>query len=104
MSGGISLFETIPKKIGYAMFFTLTKWWPGSGRTLLFICCLCQYVSAQQVLQTDRYEIPSPREEKSFEVIPAHEDGIFLYRRLGGSNTDHIEIVRLDTAFKEVWR
>ncbi|HMG93844.1 MAG TPA: hypothetical protein VK589_27485 [Chryseolinea sp.] len=86
------------------MYFTLTKWWPGSGRTVLFICCLSQYVSAQQVLQTDRFEIPSPREEKSFELIPAHEDGIFLYRRLAGPGTDHIEIIRLDTAFKEVWK
>jgi len=86
------------------MFSTLIKLWPGSGRTLLFICCLSQYVSAQQVLQTDRYEVPSPREEKSYEVIPAHEDGIFLYRRLTGTGSDHIEIIRLDTAFKEVWK
>ena len=86
------------------MFFTLTKWWPGRGRTLLFICFLTQYVSAQQVLQTDRFEIPSPREEKSFEIIPAHEDGIFLYRRLAGTSSDHVEIIRLDTAFKEVWK
>jgi hypothetical protein len=86
------------------MFSTLTKSWPGSGRTILFICFFCQYLSAQQVLQTDRFEIPSPREERSFEVIPAREDGIFLYRRLGGTGTDHIEIIRLDTGFNEVWK
>lgn len=86
------------------MFFTLTKLWRGSGRTLLFTCCLFQHVSAQQVLQTDRFEIPSPRDERSFEVIPAREQGLFVYRRLGGSTTDHIEIIRLDTAFQEVWK
>ena len=86
------------------MYSTLTKLWQGSGRTLLFICCLYQYVSAQQVLQIDRFEIPSPRDEQSFEVITARENGVFLYRRLRGSNTDHIEIISLDTAFKEVWK
>lgn len=86
------------------MFFTLTKWWRDKGRTLLVVGCLYHYASAQQVLQTDRFEILSPREEKSYEVIPAREDGVFLYRRLGGTDTDHIEITRLDTAFKEVWK
>jgi len=60
--------------------------------------------SAQQVLQTNRYEIPSTRDEKSFDVIPAQTDGIFLYRRLLGSKSDQIEIVKLDTAFHENWR
>jgi hypothetical protein len=86
------------------MYFTLIKLLRSSGKTLLFFCFLSQYVSAQQVLQTDRFEIPSPRDERSFEVIPAREDGIFLYRRVGGTTTDHIEIIRLDTTFKEVWK
>lgn len=56
------------------------------------------------MLQVDRFEIPSPRDERSYEVITAHEDGVFLYRRLGGTSSDHIEIIRLDTTFKEVWK
>lgn len=86
------------------MFSTLIKLWHGKGKTLLLIVCLYQSASAQQVLQRGRFEISSPRDERSFEVIPAREDGIYLYRRVGGSDTDHIQITRLDTAFKEVWK
>ncbi len=87
------------------MFFTLTRSWlsNGAGQLLLYFLCLSG-VNAQQVLQTNRYEVAAGRDEKSFEVIPAAQDGIFLYRRLFSAPTDHIEIVKLDTSFQESWK
>jgi len=86
------------------MYFISTRLWLSSTRIILCALCLFQDVNAQQVLQTGRFEIPSPREERSFEVIPAHEHGIFLYRRLAGTSSDHIELIKLDTAFQESWK
>lgn len=86
------------------MFSTLTKLWLSNGITLFLALNLFQQAAAQQVLQSNRYEIPAAREERSYEVIPANEDGIFLYRRLITSATDHIELIKLDTAFQEKWR
>ncbi|MEO5976578.1 MAG: hypothetical protein ABIS36_17150 [Chryseolinea sp.] len=60
--------------------------------------------NAQQVLQTNRFELASPKDETSYEVVPAHESGIYLYRRLYGQGMDNIEMIKLDTAFKEQWK
>lgn len=87
------------------MFSILTKLWPGKTRASFFlVLTLFTSAHAQQVWQIHRYEIPSDRDERSFEILPAKEEGIFLYRRLATNTTDHIEIVKLDTAFQEKWR
>lgn len=46
----------------------------------------------------------SPRDEPSFELIPAFDDGIVLYRRVGTATQDHIQLIKLDTAFQEQWK
>lgn len=86
------------------MFFMLTKLWQSNRVLFLLALTLHPDVHAQQVWQINRYEIPAARDEKTFEVLPAKEEGIFLYRRLASSTTDHIEIVKLDTTFQEKWR
>jgi hypothetical protein len=86
------------------MFFTLIRSWLNNGVVLLLSLTILPCANAQQVLQTNRYEIPAIKDEKAFEVIPAQENGLFLYRRLSSSSSDHIEIVKLDTAFQEMWR
>jgi hypothetical protein len=87
----------------YAMYFTSTKWWLTSG--LIFTLALASLTSdAQQVLQTNRFELFTGRDEAPFEVIPAHEDGIFLYRRVGTDTQDLIQLIKLDTAFHEDWK
>jgi len=86
------------------MFSTLIKSWLSNGVLLLLTIAFFQFANAQQVLQTNRYEIPAVKDEKPFEVIPAREDGIFLYRRLITTAGDHFEIIKLDTAFQENWR
>ena len=59
--------------------------------------------NAQQVLQTNRYELPLEKNDY-YEVMPSQEDGIFLYRRLLSSDDDKIEIIKLDTAFRVNWK
>src|SRR5688572_14681427 len=74
----IKPFETTQRRTGCAMFFTLTKWWLSNGAFLLilFLSILATTPgSAQQVLQTNRYETPVGRNEY-FEVMPSQEDGI----------------------------
>ncbi|MBA4053748.1 MAG: hypothetical protein C0490_03465 [Marivirga sp.] len=86
------------------MFSTLIKSWLNNAAVLLLCLAPITCANAQQVLQTNRFEIPADRDNRSFEVIPAREDGIFLHRRLSSSQTDHIEIIKLDTAFQEMWK
>ncbi|MEJ1241313.1 hypothetical protein WBG78_24400 [Chryseolinea sp. T2] len=85
-----------------ATSFISTKWWSGSLIVLALIShFLC---NAQQVLQTNRFELFSSRDETAFDVLPAHENGLFLYRRVGTDRQDHIQLIKLDTAFKEQWK
>ncbi len=86
------------------MFSTLTKYWWSRSAVVIVALSIVIPANGQQVLQTNRYEIPALREEKSFDIIPANKDGIFLYRRLTGTTDDNLEIIKLDTAFQENWK
>ena len=58
-----------------------------------------------QVVQPTRVEIPVGKQEPGFEVIPAQEKGLFLYRRLVGPNNQHLlELIKLDTALQHNWK
>jgi hypothetical protein len=54
------------------------------------------------VVQTKRYEIPIFHHEK-FDIIPADEFGLYLYRQYARENDNQVHIVRLDTALNEKW-
>ncbi|HKZ37537.1 MAG TPA: hypothetical protein VJ184_07810 [Chryseolinea sp.] len=85
------------------MYFTLTKCWL-SKAIVLFLFLTHSYESnAQQVLQTNRYELPVEKDDY-FEVMPSQEDGIFLHRRLYATSDDKIEIIKLDTSFNVNWK
>ena len=84
------------------MYSTLSKWWLRI-RIFLLLLLTFQLSNAQQVLQTNRYELPLEKNDY-YEVMPSQEDGIFLYRRLLSSDDDKIEIIKLDTAFKVNWK
>jgi hypothetical protein len=84
------------------MYSTLTKWWLSSG-IFLFLLVSFQASNAQQVLQTNRYELNLEKND-FYDVMPSQEDGIFLYRRLLATDDDKIEIIKLDTAFKVNWK
>src|SRR5687768_12082205 len=80
MSGDIRPFEILHRKTAYAMYSTLSKWWLRTRFFLLFLVTF-QLSNAQQVLQTNRYELPLEK-NGYYEVMPSQEDGIFLFRRL----------------------
>lgn len=88
---------------GYATCFTSIKSWWISGFILTLVFSTLTG-NAQQVLQTNRFEISTSRDEVSFDVIPAQEDGLFLFRRIGTDKQDHIQLLKLDTAFREQWK
>ena len=84
------------------MYSTLSKWWLRTRFFLLFLVTF-QLSNAQQVLQTNRYELPLEKNDY-YDVMPSQEDGIFLFRRLLFSDDDKIEIIKLDTAFRVNWK
>jgi hypothetical protein len=86
------------------MFSTFPKLWLSKGITIILALTLNPGANAQQVFQTNRFEIPTNRYEISFEVVPAQEDGIFLFRKFAAAGNDQFEIIKLDTAFQEQWR
>jgi hypothetical protein len=54
-------------------------------------------------LQTERYEYQLFGQEDEFQIIPAGTSGLYLQRYLFGPKRDQIQVVKLDTAFKERW-
>ena len=69
----------------------------------MLTCCL-QPGIAQQLQQSNRFELPLSRDEHFFEIIPAQDHGVYLYRRLGFRTTDQLELIKLDTVFHEDWK
>ena len=85
------------------MFFTSTAL---ILKTTLFVVAFCFFTSLSgQVVQPTRLEIPVGKQEPGFEVIPAQEKGLFLYRRLIAPDNKHLlEIIKLDTALQHNWK
>lgn len=54
-----------------------------------------------QMLQADRIAFPIMRDEPAFDIVPASEYGLFLYRRIADQ---HFELIKLDTTLKEIWK
>jgi hypothetical protein len=83
------------------MFSTLTKWLSNS----LFAVCivLIPLASFSQVEQTERYEIPVSPWEKEFSIIPASVHGLYLNRLILQNRDQYLQLIKLDTAFKENW-
>ena len=85
------------------MYSTLINWWLSNGIFLFLFLTIVQTSDAQQVAQTNRYELPLEKNDY-YEVMPSQEDGIYLYRRLYASADDKLEIIKLDTAFNVKWK
>jgi len=86
------------------MYFTSLRW--KSTRVVLWLlltCCL-QPSLAQQLQQSNRYELPLSRDEHFYEIIPAQDHGVYLYRRLASHPNDQLELIKLDTVFHEDWK
>ncbi|HEY8936758.1 MAG TPA: hypothetical protein VIM65_16125 [Cyclobacteriaceae bacterium] len=83
------------------MFFTLTKSW--LTKCLAIILFIFSSGINAQVLQTDRYEITMLENDVGYEVTPAENKGVFIYRRLTGIESDVLDVNFLDTAFQVKW-
>ena len=86
------------------MFSTLIKWLSTNGITFTVAFIITIASNAQQVLQTNRFELGLPRGDGAFDVIPAQEEGIYLFRGISSDDGEHIQLVKLDTAFQENWK
>ena len=87
------------------MFFTSIKWWLNKTpfvAILIMISSLAGNIMAQ-VLQTERFETPLLFNNDKFEIIAAGDQGLYLHRKFLGGKEDQIQLVRLDTSFREKW-
>lgn len=88
------------------MYFTLTKLYCPDIRKiflLVFLASASIRWSQGQILQSARYEIQLTDNEKYFEIIPSGNAGLYLNRRVLVNREDKFHLVRLDTAFREIW-
>jgi hypothetical protein len=84
--------------------FTLTKRWFSKCLLILTLFLISGTAETEaQVLQTGRFEYPLAGHEEDFTIIPAGASGLFLHRVLFGSKGDQIQVVKLDTSFRETW-
>jgi hypothetical protein len=86
------------------MFFTLRDlaWTKGS---LSFLICFSFCTAAAQIVQSGRLELPLG--VGNFEKLTAESvgtNGLMLYRRLSGKKDDLIELTRIDTSLRQVWK
>jgi hypothetical protein len=84
------------------MFSTLTKWLLNSIFAVVAIV-LISLPSFGQVQQTERYEIPVSSRSDDFSIIPASVDGLYLNRVITEDRSQYLQLIKLDTAFRENW-
>jgi hypothetical protein len=65
---------------------------------------LAGHLGLAQIVQHQRYELPLQENEAAYTITPVDEQGLFLHRLLLGNESDHIELIKLDTALSEAWR
>ncbi len=87
----------------YARCFILTR------SKLTSVCCGALILFATQwtfgqLQQPDRYEINLANNEPGFRVASASSEGLVLHRFVRSNQDNFLEIVRLDTAFSEIWK
>lgn len=57
-----------------------------------------------QIAQPDRYEISLGENEPGYRIAPAYTSGLILHRFVHNTRSNFLEIIRLDTAFTELWK
>jgi len=88
------------------MYFISEKWWFDSyARGIITLCMVVATFSAAhgQVVQDSRYEFILGEGEQAFQIAPAQQDGMFLYRGFEGTQNNALQLVALDTTFQERW-
>jgi hypothetical protein len=64
---------------------------------------MCALETYAQIIQSDRIEIPLFNDDKGFEVVNAYEEGLYLFRRLTFEHNDVMDLIKLDSTFKQSW-
>lgn len=88
-------------KTASGRFFTLTK--------LLRVNCIIALLLLSrtlpgQVVHGELIELPVFATEQNFEVVPAGNSGIFLYRYVSLSGLAQLQLVKVDTTLKQQWQ
>jgi hypothetical protein len=86
------------------MYSILLRWLQNKLSFLALAICLISYANlCAQVNQPRRFEVPLNNYDTRFEIIPAEEAGLFLYRVYQTNKQSEMQLIRLDTAFNEKW-
>jgi hypothetical protein len=76
-----------------------------SNSVIFILFCLAASPCFSQLEQTVRFEIPiRDNEDENHSVVSVGKQGLMVYRRLHGRKEDQIELVRIDTTLKEIWK
>lgn len=84
------------------MFSTLTKWLLNS-LSAFSILLIASSSAFSQVEQTSRYEIPVSSWDQEFSIISASVNGLYLNRTVSEGRDEYLQLIKLDTAFRENW-
>lgn len=85
------------------MFFTSIKLrFTNHLKYVGLLLCLTVHVHAQ-IVQSERFEIPIGENEPTYTITPADNNGLFLHRYFTDNEKGQVDILKLDTAFKEQW-
>jgi len=88
------------------MSSTSIKWWLNKWIVrLIFLLPFAfnKHYAEAQTFQQKRYEHFLADFDNGFDVVPANENGVLLYRRFFNFSKDTLELIYLDTAFHEKW-
>src|SRR5271165_381003 len=96
------LLETIRPKT-YVMFFTSIKLkWIKLYFFLVFATIF--FSSRAQIVQYGRLEMPIDSDNEFYSLVPLDTAGLVLFRNFTGPKENQLELTRLDTALKVVWK
>jgi hypothetical protein len=89
----------------FAMYFSSIKLWYTSIRSIFLLLILSASLNVTaQVVQSRRHEILYTQNDNiNYEVAPAGNRGVFLFRNLTTGKEDFVEVNFLDTAFQQKW-
>lgn len=76
----------------------LIKWW------LIKLLIFCSVLTLKaQIRQLQNLEIPIGRNESMYSILPAGDEGLILHRPVRTGREYGLQVIHLDTLFKEKW-
>ncbi len=76
------------------------------NKSILFLTILLSNVFATlaQVNQTDQFSLELRDDEEKYRIAGLGEKGAMLYRQVSSGNEDRIELIKIDTTLKTIWK